>query len=80
MTCETCPAGKAVILESHYDAGENYYLEAGRKYIADRFACASCPDEDMIFDDSGEKPQCNCDDTALDNILAGVEVSATGYE
>ncbi|KAL7535263.1 hypothetical protein ACHAXR_010500 [Thalassiosira sp. AJA248-18] len=51
MDCLTCPEGTAVIGDNLYEDGHQFFVSAGRKYIADPYTCASCPDPlNMFFD------------------------------
>ncbi|KAL9181414.1 hypothetical protein ACHAXT_010219 [Thalassiosira profunda] len=63
--CVPCLEGMAVITEELYEAGQDYFVAAGRKYTADPSACASCPDPRMFFDTDYS---CVCEDGYL---LAG---------
>mmetsp|Transcript_22163 Transcript_22163/g.41859 ORF Transcript_22163/g.41859 Transcript_22163/m.41859 type:complete len:755 (-) Transcript_22163:2004-4268(-) len=48
--CYRCPEGMAVIIKDLYEDGRQFFVAAGREYIADPHLCVSCPDPYMFFD------------------------------
>ena len=48
--CLRCPEGMAVITDYLIEDGQQFFVNAGRRYIADPTTCVSCPDPHMFFD------------------------------
>lgn len=48
--CLRCPEGMAVITDNLIEDGQQFFVTAGRRYMADPYSCVSCPDPQMYFD------------------------------
>ncbi|KAL3827608.1 hypothetical protein ACHAXA_002105 [Cyclostephanos tholiformis] len=48
--CLRCPEGMAVITDDLIEDGQQFFVTAGWRFIADPYVCVSCPDPNMFFD------------------------------
>lgn len=50
--CLRCPEGMAVITDDLIEDEQQFFVTAGRKYMADPYSCVSCPDPHHMFFDT----------------------------